>query len=133
MILSTAQPAAAGVCGQDEFRSDLILKFEAWLAEAVSAGEAVPLAVALATVDREDDPDVRMVTLRHIDGRGFVVCTDLQSAKTAELRANPPAKLCFHWQKLGRQVRIRGWVDRIPEGEADQYFRDLSRAAQARA
>jgi pyridoxamine 5'-phosphate oxidase len=30
--------------------------------------------------------------------------------------------LCFHWKSLRRQVRVRGNVETVSEGEADAYF-----------
>jgi len=46
--------------------------------------------------------------LKGFDERGFVFHTGYASRKAQELDANPRAALLFHWQPLGRQVRIEG-------------------------
>ena len=38
-------------------------------------------------------------------------------------RANPHAALLFHWQPLGRQVRVEGRVERFAAEESEAYFR----------
>jgi pyridoxamine 5'-phosphate oxidase len=51
--------------------SDPIAIFEKWLTEAESQVPE-PTAMALATVDAEGRPAVRMVLLKHADAQGFV-------------------------------------------------------------
>ena len=62
--------------------------------------------MALASVDAQGRPDVRMVLLKNADARGFVFYTNLESAKGTELQGRPDAALCFHWKSLRRAVRI---------------------------
>jgi pyridoxine/pyridoxamine 5'-phosphate oxidase len=82
--------------------------FKQWLAEAEKTEPADPEAMALATVDAEGMPNVRMILLKGADARGFVFYTNCESAKGLELAANPKAALLFYWKSLGRQIRIRG-------------------------
>ena len=86
--------------------------------------------MALATVDGDGMPDVRMVLLKGLDANGFVFFTNLESAKGRELAANPKAALCFHWKSLGRQVRVRGPVARVTAAEADAYFAAAARGSR---
>ena len=81
--------------------------FREWFAEAKAHEPNDPDAMALASVDAQGLPDVRMVLLKHVDHEGFVFYTNLESAKGEELAANPRAALCFHWKSLRRQVRVR--------------------------
>jgi pyridoxamine 5'-phosphate oxidase len=104
--------------------------FAAWMAEATRTEPADPNAMALATVDADGLPDVRMVLLKGFDARGFVFYTNLESRKGRELAANPKAALLFHWKSLTRQVRIRGPVEPVSEAEADAYFASRPRGAQ---
>jgi len=107
--------------------------FAAWFAEAKAAEPNDPDAVALATVDSSGLPDVRMVLLKQADERGFVFFTNEQSVKGAELAANPKAALVMHWKSIRRQVRVRGTVERVSEGEANAYFSTRSRSSRIAA
>jgi pyridoxamine 5'-phosphate oxidase len=101
--------------------------FRSWLAEAEASEPNDPNAMALATVDADGVPDVRMVLLKGADEAGFVFYTNTESAKGEELAANPKAALVFHWKSLRRQVRVRGPVARVSGAEADAYFRSRPR------
>ena len=104
--------------------------FAAWFKEAEVAEPADPNAMALASVDADGLPDVRMVLLKGVDARGFVFYTNLNSRKGVELAANPKAALVFHWKSLSRQVRVRGPVERVSDAEADAYFATRARLSQ---
>ncbi len=101
--------------------------FIGWLGEAEASEPNDPNVMALATVDGDGMPDVRMVLLKGIDAQGFVFYTNRQSVKGLELAANPRAALAFHWKSLRRQVRVRGPVEDASEAEADEYFRSRTR------
>ena len=109
---------------------DPIALFEAWLAEAREREPNDPNAVAVATVDSEGLPDVRMVLLKDVDQNGFVFYTNGHSAKGLQLAANPKAALLFHWKSLRRQIRARGPVEHVSADEADAYFASRARSSQ---
>ncbi|MDE2464755.1 MAG: pyridoxamine 5'-phosphate oxidase [Alphaproteobacteria bacterium] len=104
--------------------------FHAWLDEAGRSEPNDPNAMALASVDAEGRPNVRMVLLKHADPQGFVFYTNLQSAKGCELQGQPHAALCFHWRTLRRQVRVRGPVSLVSAAEADAYFASRPKDSQ---
>ncbi len=104
--------------------------FAVWFAEAVKSEPNDPNAMALATVDPDGLPDVRMVLLKGFDTAGFVFYSHIDSAKGRELAATPKAGLLFHWKSLRRQVRIRGTVTRVTDAEADAYFATRPKQAQ---
>ncbi len=104
--------------------------FEAWMADARRTEPNDPNAMALATVDQDGLPDVRMVLLKGVDPRGFVFYTNTESAKGVQLSGTPKAALLFHWKSLRRQIRIRGPVETVTGEEADAYF--ASRARDSR-
>ena len=101
-----------------------------WLSDAESAEPNDPNAVALATVDPEGLPNVRMVLLKDIEDGGFVFYTNYNSAKGQELAASGKAALVMHWKSLRRQVRVRGLVEREDGPKADEYY--ASRSLQSR-
>ena len=109
---------------------DPIAQFDAWYGEADAAEPVNPGAMTLATASPEGRPSTRMVLLKGRDAGGFVFYTNLNSAKAAELDANPHASLCFYWKSLARQVRIDGRVERVSEDEADAYFATRTRGSQ---
>ena len=104
--------------------------FEAWLNEAIKSEPNDPNAMALATVDPDGLPDVRMVLMKGFDADGFVFYSHIASQKGRELAANPKAALLFHWKSLRRQVRIRGNVTPVTSEEADAYFATRPKQAQ---
>jgi len=104
--------------------------FEAWLNEATKSEPNDPNAMALATVDPDGLPDVRMVLMKGFDSDGFVFYSHIASQKGLELAANPKAALLFHWKSLRRQVRIRGNVTPVTDAEADAYFATRPKQAQ---
>lgn len=109
---------------------DPLKLFTAWFEEAVRAEPADPTAMALATVDADGLPNVRMVLLKGLDGRGFVFYTNTQSPKGRELAAIPKAAAVFHWKSLKRQVRLRGLVENVTDAEADAYFATRPKGSQ---
>jgi pyridoxamine 5'-phosphate oxidase len=104
--------------------------FQSWFDEAKRTEPADPNAMALATIDADGMPNVRMVLLKDFDERGFVFYTNVDSDKGRELATNAKAALVFHWKSLKRQVRIRGAVTPASEAEADAYFATRPRLAQ---
>jgi pyridoxamine 5'-phosphate oxidase len=101
--------------------------FDEWFGEAKASEPNDPNAMALATVDEDGLPDVRMVLLKGVDRQGFVFYTNTQSAKGRELAGTPKAAVVFHWKSLRRQVRVRGPVTRVSDEEADAYFQSRPR------
>jgi pyridoxamine 5'-phosphate oxidase len=116
----------------DSDRSDLdpFALFEEWYALAKEAEPNDPHAMALATVDDDGLPDVRMVLLNARDARGFCFFTNFESEKGRQLHAHPKAALLMHWKSLRRQVRMRGPVEVVTPEEADAYFASRAKGSQ---
>jgi pyridoxamine 5'-phosphate oxidase len=89
-----------------------------------------PTAFALATVNDDGQPSVRMLLLKEVDDRGFVFYTNLESRKGVDLAKNRRAAMNFHWSPLERQVRIEGQVTPVSDEEADAYFATRPRGSQ---
>jgi pyridoxamine 5'-phosphate oxidase len=102
----------------------------AWLAEAEAREPADPNAIALATVDAEGMPNVRMVLLKEIEADAFVFYTNYTSRKAIEIETAGKAAFVLHWKSLARQIRVRGLVSREDGAQADAYYR--SRSLQSR-
>jgi pyridoxamine 5'-phosphate oxidase len=117
---------------EDSDRTDLdpLAVFEEWFALAKEAEPNDPHAMALATVDDDGLPDVRMVLLNARDERGFCFFTNFESDKGRQLHAHPKAAMVMHWKSLRRQVRMRGPVEVVTPEEADAYFASRPKGSQ---
>lgn len=96
--------------------------FHAWLKEAEKSEPNDFNAMSIASVDGEGRPNVRMVLLKDAADGTFVFYTNYESAKGVELIGRPYAALCFHWKSLGKQVRVRGTVEKTSAADSDAYF-----------
>lgn len=109
---------------------DPIILFQKWLEQARASELNDPEAMALATVDAENRPSVRMVLLKEVDAEGFRFFTNMESNKGRQLANNHNASLCFHWKSLLRQVRVWGAAEPLSDAQDDAYFN--SRHPQSR-
>ena len=105
-------------------------QFDNWFTAAIEAEQMEPNAMTLATATPDGRPSARMVLLKDVDERGFVFYTNYTSRKADELAANPYAALVFYWDKLSRQVRVEGRVERVTSAESDTYFQSRPRGSQ---
>lgn len=97
-------------------------QFSKWFDEALDANVLEPNAMILATADAQGRPSSRVVLLKGLDSNGLVFFTNYQSRKGSELAAQPHASLLFFWPSLQRQVRVEGQVEKVSEGESDEYY-----------
>ena len=97
-----------------------------WLAEAEATEVNDANAMAVATVDADGLPNVRMVLLKEIEDAAFVFYTNYGSAKAQEIEAAGKAALVLHWKSLRRQIRVRGTVSREEGPQADAYYASRS-------
>ena len=100
--------------------------FKKWFAKAEETEINDPNAVAVATVDKNNQPSVRMVLLKGLSDKGFVFYTNFNSKKGNDLKINKKSSMCFHWKSLLRQVRITGKILNVSETDADNYYNSRS-------
>ena len=108
-------------------------QFTRWFDQAARHGIRVPEAATLATATKEGVPSARIVLVKLHDESGFVFFSNYESRKGRELAANPSAALMFHWDPLGRQVRVEGRVERTSPEESARYARSRPRGSQLSA
>lgn len=101
---------------------DPLIQFAIWLDEAVDSHPGWPNAVIVATADANGIPSARTVLLKSVDVSGFTFYTNYQSRKGRDLAVNPHAALVFYWPLLGRQVCVRGRVEKVSREESAEYF-----------
>lgn len=102
-----------------------------WLEAAIAADIAEPHAMTLSTADADGHPDARVLILKNVDDTGWYFAVSSESPKGRQIDARPDVALTFYWQKLGRQVRIRGKAKALDEATCHQDF--LARSPDARA
>ena len=110
----------------DDTRNDPFAQARAWLSEAEKSEPNDPNAIALATVDAQGLPNVRMVLLKDILADSFVFYTNYTSPKAQEITQGGKAAFVLHWKSLRRQIRVRGLTERFDGPEADAYFASRS-------
>jgi pyridoxamine 5'-phosphate oxidase len=111
---------------------DPLVQFRAWFDAAREADLPLPEAMTLATASEDGSASARIVLLKRLDS-GFVFHTNYRSRKGRDLETFPRAALVFHWQPLGRQVRVEGVVERVSAEESAAYFASRPRGAQLAA
>ena len=107
--------------------------FRRWLEEARKTEVNDPDAIALATVDKEGLPNVRMVLLRIIEEDAFVFFTNYGSKKAQEAFLTNKVAFNLHWKSLRRQIRVRGHVEKEDGMIADKYFSEREVGSQTAA
>jgi pyridoxamine 5'-phosphate oxidase len=104
--------------------------FQEWLKLAEESEPNDPNAMCLATATPDGKPSARMVLLKNVDERGFVLYTNAESQKGSQIAKNAFAALCFHWKSLRKQVRVEGRVEEVSPDEADEYYASRHRGSR---
>lgn len=110
-----------------DLNPDPLAQFNRWMQQALDAQLLEPTAMTLATADKAGRPSARIVLLKGVDERGFLLFTNYESRKGRELMENPRAALVLYWAELERQVRITGTVAKAPLEESEKYFKSRPR------
>ncbi|MER7073487.1 pyridoxamine 5'-phosphate oxidase [Terrabacter sp. NPDC000476] len=103
------------------------LQARAWIDAALAAADErddvpEPTAISVATVDESGAPDVRTVLMRFFDERGPGFVTNLESAKSRELQADPRVAAALTWPAIYRAIRFRGRAELVGRDEVEAYF-----------
>jgi pyridoxamine 5'-phosphate oxidase len=109
------------------------VQFKIWYEEHLHYGIEIPDSVTLATASADGRVSARTVLLKNYDEKGFVFFTNYKSKKGLQLSSNPRAAVLFYWAESGRQVRIEGLTEKIPEEVSESYFKTRPRESQLSA
>ncbi len=124
------QNYASATLNEAEADQDPFKQFQIWFNEAVSSDFIEPNAMNIATVNDQGEISSRMVLLKGFDSKGFVFFTNYESNKAKDLACTKQAALTFWWDKLHRQVRIHGFVEKVSREETVEYFHSRPRGSQ---
>lgn len=107
---------------EQDLLEDPHLQFLVWMEDAIRSGVDDPNAMALATTGAAGMPAVRIVLLKDARPGGLIFLSNYHSRKGQELNENPNAAALFFWPGLERQVRVEGFVTKLPAEESDAFF-----------
>lgn len=110
--------------------ADPLDQFRLWLASARDIGMLEPGAFALATAGADGQPSARIVLLKGFHDGGLCFYTRHDGRKGRELETHPLAAATFWWDRLERQVRFEGTVQRLPREIVRAYFESRPRESQ---
>lgn len=97
--------------------------FHHWYHEAEKMSElGEAYAMSLSTIESDGYPRNRIVLLREINTEGFVFYTNYDSQKGKSIAENQKVCLSFFWDKLERQIIIKGLAEKIATEKSDDYF-----------
>jgi pyridoxamine 5'-phosphate oxidase len=117
-------------------RSDLspspLTQFNAWFSEATEANVYQPETVTFSTAELPSGRvSARMVFMKELDERGFVVYSNWgTSRKAKDIESNPHAALTFWWREMERQVRVEGTTERLTDEESQVYYDTRARGSR---
>lgn len=114
----------------DQLTENPFTLFARWFEDAKAAEINDPDAMAIASVDKDGMPSVRMVLLKEVSEDGFVFYTNYESRKSGELMATGKAAFVMHWKSLRRQVRVVGSVEQVSSEQSDAYFATRHRGSR---
>lgn len=103
---------------------------EQWLADAAAAPMQEPTAMTLATLGADGAPSARIVLFKGFHEEQLTFFTNYESHKGNDLAANARVALVFWWDKLERQVRVEGHVEKLPVAVSRNYFYQRIRESQ---
>jgi len=104
--------------------------FREWFALAKAHEPNDADAMALATVDAQGLPDVRMVLLKHVDHEGFTFYTNLESAKGEELRPIRLPRCASIGNRCAGKFACAAPSRGVSDAEADAYFAPRAKDSQ---
>ena len=105
-------------------------QFEKWFLESQKAQFEEPIAMCLATTNKKNLPNTRVVLLKGFSKKGMIFYTNYKSKKAMDLDENPYAAINFLWLPLQRQVNLKGRVERVSKAESLKYFQSRPLSSQ---
>jgi len=118
---------------EKDISGDPMVQFRKWLGEATEGklpDWVEANAMTLSTCDAAGELSSRIVLLKGLEDGKFWFYTNYDSLKAEQMAANPRVSLCFLWQHIQRQVRIRGTVQKAPREQSVRYFNSRPRDSQ---
>lgn len=93
-----------------------------WVSSAVDGGVREPLALSLATADRQGRASNRIVAVIEVSGDGLLFTTHTTSRKSHEIAETGWASGLFYWRETAQQLCVSGHVVRLSDAENDRLW-----------
>lgn len=113
-----------------DFKKDPIENFLNLYREAQIRGVPDAHAMALATVNKQNQPSVRIVYYKGMNDGGFSFYTNYMGRKALDIENNHKVSANFFWPNLDQQVRIEGVSEKLSREDSEKYFASRPRQSQ---
>lgn len=108
-----------------------IYQFKQWFKlQLAETNVKLPAACCLSTIDLNNFPNARFVSLKEVAETGFIITSSFTSGKGVDIANNNKVALTFWWPETESQIRIQGEATRISDELADRYFAERNRESQ---
>ena len=112
-----------GFLSESEIFDNPLKLFNKWFDEISENNLEIEInAMTLSTIDYDGFPRNRVVLLKYFSDEGFTFFTNYNSNKAKSILNNNKVSLSFFWEKMERQIIIKGRAFKTTDDISDKYF-----------
>jgi pyridoxamine 5'-phosphate oxidase len=113
-----------GFLSENEIFDNPLKLFNKWFDEISENNLEIEInAMTLSTIDNDGFPRNRVVLLKYFSDEGFTFFTNYNSNKAKSILNNNKVSLSFFWEKMERQIIIKGRAFKTTDDISDKYFK----------
>ncbi len=112
-----------GNLSENEIFDNPLKLFNKWFDEVSKNNLEIEInAMTLSTIDNDGFPRNRVVLLKYFSEDGFTFFTNYNSNKSISILNNNKVSISFFWEKMERQIIIKGRAFKTTDDTSDKYF-----------
>ena len=112
-----------GFLSENEIFDNPLKLFNKWFDEISENNLEIEInAMTLSTIDNDGFPRNRVVLLKYFSDEGFTFFTNYNSNKSKSILNNNKVSISFFWEKMERQIIIKGRAFKTTDDISDKYF-----------